>query len=221
MRDRLLALFAKLPVSGRVKTRLCPPLSPHEAARLYEAMLLDILDQHRADTGADRVLWYTPAEARGWFERAAAGSYRLRVQQGASLAERMRRAFWVHAEEGYRRIVLRGTDSPTLPLARVESAFETLARADGVLCPDLDGGYNLIGLRRPCDALFELEMSRSDVLARTQAQARELGLRLELLAGHHDVDRAADLERLREGLCEERTPRTLGWFRGPRASIGS
>ena len=220
MSDALLALFAKAPIPGQVKTRLCPPLSLSEAASLYEAMLLDILEQHASFRGADRVLWYSPPEAASWFEPAAAQGYRLRPQQGSDLAARMRTLFRVHAREGYGRIVLRGTDSPTLPLERVSSAFEALERVDLVLCPDRDGGYNLIGLRRPIDALFDLELSTASVLERTLARASESGLCVEILPPHHDVDTAADLAEMRGGLSEELTPHTLCWLRKTRGSIG-
>jgi rSAM/selenodomain-associated transferase 1 len=194
--SRLLALFAKAPIPGQVKTRLSPPLSFAEAASLYEAMLLDILDQHAAASDADRVLWYAPPEAASWFEGAVSRGYRLRPQCGANLAARMRTVFHAHADEGYERVVLRGTDSPTLPLERISLAFEALERVDLVLCPDRDGGYNLIGLREPCDALFDLEMSTASVLA-------------------------ADLALIREALSEALTPRTLQWFRDARGRIGS
>ncbi len=211
----LLALFAKAPMPGQVKTRLCPPLSFEQAASLYEAMLLDVLDRPLAARGVDRALWFAPASAKAWFEQAA-GGYRLCAQQGPDLAERMCRAFQQHAEEGYERIVLRGTDSPTLPDATVAAAFSRLESAPVVLCPDRDGGYNLIGLREPSDPLFDLELSTATVLDRTLARARELGLGVELLPPHHDVDRFEDLARIR---TDERTPRTARWLEQARDSM--
>ena len=203
----VLALFAKAPIAGQVKTRLCPPLRPQQAAELYEAMLLDILDQHRATQDAALALWYTPVGSEAWF-RAHALGYALQLQQGATLPLRMSALFRAHAAQGYARIVLRGTDSPTLPAERVAEAFEALAHADLVLCPDRDGGYNLIGLRGASDALFEVEMSTGNVLQWTVDRGKALGMRVELLAPHHDVDTAADLELLASELCEQRTPRT-------------
>jgi rSAM/selenodomain-associated transferase 1 len=215
----VLALFAKQPLPGFVKTRLCPPLEPAQAAQLYTAMLLDILEQHAAEPGVERVLWYTPAEGRPWFERNCPAGYQLRVQRGAALAERMRELFRAHAAEGHRRIVLRGTDSPTLPPQRVTEAFAALARVDLVLCPDRDGGYNLIGLREPQDALFELQMSTGSVLEGTLARAREKGLRVQLLEPHHDVDTAADLALLESEMMGARAPRTAAWLAETRARM--
>jgi hypothetical protein len=215
----VLALFAKQPVAGQVKTRLCPPLAPHEAAALYSAMLLDILDQHAFES-ADRALWYTPAEARGWFEKQCPAGYRLYPQQGPSLPSRMRELFRSHAREGYRRMVLRGTDSPTLPAVRIAEAFEQLeSAADLVLCPDRDGGYNLIGLREPVDALFDLQMSTSSVLDWTLERARSLGLRASLLTPHHDVDTESDLALLASEVSAGRTPRTAAWLAEARGRI--
>ncbi len=217
MSARVLALFAKQPVPGRVKTRLAPPFSLEQAASLYEAMLADILDQHSKTDGCDRVLWHEPAAAADWFQRAIPRGYRLLPQRGADLAERMCNLFRTHAAEGYQRIVLRGTDSPTLPLERVAEAFRALDENDLVLCPDRDGGYNLIGLSTPQDSLFELEMSTASVLEQTLARARERELRSKVLAVHHDVDTASDLELLEPELSEALTPRTLRWFRDARS----
>jgi rSAM/selenodomain-associated transferase 1 len=214
----VLALFAKAPIPGQVKTRLIPPLRPDEAAALYEAMLLDILDQH-AGEAIDLALWHAPPEAAAWFRRHAPPRYRIRAQAGADLALRMAHLFEVHAAEGFDRIVLRGTDSPTLPAERVSAAFASLERCDLVLCPDLDGGYNLIGLRRACTSLFELQMSRRSVLGETLERARRENLRTLLLSPHYDVDTAADLKRLLADVSVERTPRTLRWLESVRDKV--
>ncbi len=210
---RVLALFAKAPVAGAAKTRLAPELTTERAAAFYEAMLLDVLYQHADARDCELALWFTPDESRAWFEKHAPAGYRLLHQRGRDLAERMRALFQFHAAEGFERIVLRGTDSPTLPAARVAQAFAALERAPLVLCPDRDGGYNLIAQSVPHDALFELELSRSSVLTATLARARELGLRAELLPAHHDVDTWADVVRLGPELDPARTPRTLSQYR--------
>ena len=210
----VLAVFAKAPVAGRVKTRMCPPLTPEQAAALYEAMLLDVLAQPAPDPRVARALWFTPAGERAWFE-AAAPDWSLHLQEGEDLPARLRWAFRAHAEQGRSRIVVRGSDSPTLPPSTVAAAFDALERSDLAICPDRDGGYNLIGMRRPADALFELAMSTARVLEETLERARELGLSVHLLPGHHDLDTAEDLQRLGPA---ELAPRTARWLEG--ASIG-
>ena len=209
----VLVLFAKEPRPGRVKTRLSPPLSPESAAHLYEAMLLDIAEQRAGGAAVDLAVCYTPAESEPWFRSHLPADYALKAQEGESLAARMSAAVGAYARAGYQRIALRGTDSPTLPAARIRDAFAALERADLVLCPDLDGGYNLIGLREPCDALFQIEMSTGSVLEQTQAAAERLGLRQVVLPGHHDVDRESDLRRLDATPDSlDRAPRTRRWL---------
>lgn len=198
---------------GAVKTRLAPELGAARAAAFYEAMLLDVLDQHAGARDCELCLWFTPDESEDWFAKHAPPSYRRIAQRGDTLAARMRALFQLHAREGAERIVLRGTDSPTLPLARIAQAFAALEHAPLVLCPDRDGGYNLIGQRAPHDELFDLELSHASVLAATLARARALGLRADLLPAHHDVDTWADLARLGPELDPRLTPRTLSQFR--------
>jgi rSAM/selenodomain-associated transferase 1 len=220
----ILALFAKAPVAGQVKTRLVPHLRAEEAAELYRAMLLDIACEHAESpptANVELALWYSPAEARAWFEAEMPGAYRLLPQRGPDLSARMAELFRTHTAEGAQRIVLRGTDSPTLPLDRVAEAFRRLEQTDLVLCPDRDGGYNLIGLRRACDPLFDLEMSTASVLDTTLQRAAELGLRCELLPPHYDVDTAEDLELLRRDTSPRRARRTHDWLVSPRASMDS
>jgi len=200
-------------VPGFVKTRLAPDIAPERAAALYEAMLLDVLDQHASVSDCELALWFTPDGAADWFAAHAPPAYRRLPQRGDDLAQRMRALFRFHAAEGFDRIVLRGTDSPTLPVARVAQAFDALEHSPLVLCPDRDGGYCLIGLREPHDALFEIELSRASVLGATLARARELGLACELVPGHHDVDTWQDVVRLGAELDVSRTPRTLARHR--------
>ncbi|HKC49795.1 MAG TPA: DUF2064 domain-containing protein, partial [Myxococcota bacterium] len=97
MTRRVLALFAKAPVPGAVKTRLAPELGAERAAAFYEAMLLDVLDQHAGARDCELALWFTPDESADWFARHVPASYRRLQQRGRDLAERMRELFRFHA----------------------------------------------------------------------------------------------------------------------------
>lgn len=154
-------------------------------------------------------------------------------QQGADLGEKLFRSLSVAAAEHPGGVAAVGSDHPTLPLARVQRAFELLAGgSDVVLGPADDGGYYLIALRPGAvrRRLFaEIPWSTRGVLAATEARCRELGLRVAHLPPGHDVDEPADLERLAgllagdpaAGLDDEATdcPRTrrllLAWGRLP------
>ena len=142
---RHLAVFARWPSEGRVKTRLSPALPPALAARLHRAMLEDALELARA-APVDRrwIYWADAPEADATLEPAA--SRRAR-RSGADLGERLERAFAdLLASPGDRAVAI-GVDCPALDASRIAAAFERLERHDVVLGPARDGGYYLIGPR--------------------------------------------------------------------------
>ncbi|MGB9634221.1 MAG: TIGR04282 family arsenosugar biosynthesis glycosyltransferase, partial [Chloroflexaceae bacterium] len=199
----------------RTKTRLCPPLSHAAAAELYACFLRDTLALARQVPASSRVIVYQPEEAADYFA-ALAPDFALLPQQGADLGERMERCFTTVLGAGQGAAVLIGSDIPTLPMAHVNRAFALLGEHDLVLGPSDDGGYNLIGMRRPHPRpLREVTMSTPTVLRDTLAIAAELGLRAALLPGWYDVDTPADLARLRAELSAAPTtvaPHTRAWL---------
>jgi rSAM/selenodomain-associated transferase 1 len=191
-----LIVFAKAPRPGLVKTRLCPPLSLEESAAFYDAMLVDVLEasaRFAAALGLTPVLAFHPPDgARELLDRAPPG-YRLQVQRGADLGERMANAFAEAAAAGIDRILLRGSDSPALGQEIFATALDRLDRGDDVvLTPDQGGGYAVIGMRRPQSTLFEAPMSREDVLTRALDAARRDGLRVSTTTPGFDVDTMGD-----------------------------
>ena len=211
-----LSVFAKAPRPGQVKTRLSPPLSPEQAAELYDAMLSDGLD---ASLGFARrldlepVLHFDPPDARAELAARAPPGFRLLPQAGAGLAERMANAFVQGSTEGAARMILRGSDSPGLELGHVEDALARIDAGDDlVLTPDQGGGYALIALKEPRSELFEVAMSTRSVLEETLARARSLGLVASLTRPSFDLDRATDLPWI-DGLAPGRSsvlcPRTV------------
>ena len=100
--------------------------------------------------------------------------------------------------DGADRTVVIGTDCPALTAGHLERAFQALETSDAVLGPTHDGGYYLIGLRRPEPELFsEIAWSTEAVLTQTRSAADGLGLRVALLDTLHDLDNADDLHRAR------------------------
>jgi rSAM/selenodomain-associated transferase 1 len=192
-----LVVMAKAPRAGAVKTRLCPPLSPAAAARLYRCFLLDVLDRVRTLRGVTPVVAYTPRRARGFFASAQPGMLLL-PQGGGDLGGRMAGVFARVFAQGFAAALVIGADSPTLPTRHLRAAVRALARgADGVIGPSEDGGYYLLGLRAPCPAMFEgIAWSTGRVLAQTLARARRAGRELARLPPWYDVDTVADLRRL-------------------------
>jgi rSAM/selenodomain-associated transferase 1 len=212
----VLVVFAKRPEPGQVKTRLCPPFTPEQAAAFYACMLDDVLEtsaRAAAALGLEAVLAVHPPEAASTLPAPA--GVRREPQRGADLGARMEHALARELAEGRRPVLLRGSDSPTLGLAALGAALDALASTDLVICPDRDGGYNLVGLCRPAPGLFDHPMSTGSVLADTLAHAERCGLSHALLPAGFDVDRAADLELLAaarsRGLAAD-CPRTLAWL---------
>jgi len=198
--DRLI-IFAKEPVPGKVKTRLCPPLLPVEAAGLYEAFITDTLDKALSIKSCAVTLAYSPDDAKGYFRRLAAGrDISLEPQEGPDLGARMLRAFNAAFEKGATKAALIGTDIPTLPVKVIREAFERLDVYDAVFAPTRDGGYCLAALKSSRKALFEdIEWSTQDVLSDTLEKARGLGLAVFLLPAQSDVDTPDDLLALFKG----------------------
>jgi rSAM/selenodomain-associated transferase 1 len=213
-----LLVFAKEPRPGAVKTRLCPPFSAEQAASFYAFLLADILETSAAAAerlGLAPILCVAPAEA---CERVAAGApaaYRVLPQRGRDLGARMERAFEDAAALHGGPLLLRGSDSPLLGEGTLAAALAALEEADLALSPDLDGGYNLVGLRRPAPGLFAHAMSTATVLADTLANAGRLGLRAVQLEAGFDLDTAADLAHLARARREGRAgccPRSLAFL---------
>ncbi len=197
----LLVVFAKRPEPGQVKTRLCPPLTPEQAAGFYAAMLRDVLDTMAAEApplGLALRLAVHPPEALADPGVPVPPGFEAVAQHGADLSERLDDAARRAHAEGFAPVLLRGSDSPLLDGALLGRALDALLRCDVVLCPDLDGGYNLVGLRRPLAGLFAHEMSTGRVLEDTSRRARELGASVELLPGGFDIDTFEDLRILWE-----------------------
>jgi hypothetical protein len=194
---RALLIVAKRPVAGQTKTRLCPPLALDEAAQLYECFLRDTLDVARAVPHVVRHIAYLPRDESDYFHQLAP-DFALTPQVGESLGERLDHALTHCLRDGFARAVIMDSDSPTLPPAYVAQAFDALDAADVTLGPCEDGGYYLIGVKRPQPHLLrEVRMSTPDVLRDTLSRAEQAGLRVALLPMWYDVDTVQELQRLR------------------------
>lgn len=198
------AIMAKAPTAGEVKTRLCPPLSPAEAAAVYRCFLLDKVAQVRALAGASSVIAFTPDDGRSVFEQLAP-DFRLIAQGAGDLGSRLFNSLNGLLCQGYAAAVAVDSDTPTLPTDFLRQAVDLVATPtiDIVLGPCDDGGYYLIGMRRAWPALFEdMPWSTPEVLPETIRRAEAKGLRVCCLPTWFDVDTPGDLERLIASLAE-------------------
>src|SRR5215207_5235419 len=134
-----LLVMAKAPVPGRVKTRLCPPCTPHQAARLAAAALADTLATVRATPAARRVL------VLAGVLRRPPGSFDMVPQRGEGLGQRLASAYVDTAVPGMASFLV-GMDTPQLTARLLTVALRRLVTADAVLGPALDGGWWGLGL---------------------------------------------------------------------------
>jgi|SRR5215204_562188 len=221
-------VMAKAPRAGEAKTRLAPPLTPAEAARLAACLFADTVAA-ALGVGAAVVVAYAPADGRPLLEETlrvalrggASGGVLWLEQRGVDLGERLDGVAGRAFGGGFGPLLFIGADSPTLPPSFLAAALEGLAggRADVALGATEDGGYYAVGMREPAAGLFDsVEWSTPRAYAQTARNAARLGLRLSELPPWYDVDTPEDLARLRAELSADedarrRAPSTCEWLR--------
>jgi rSAM/selenodomain-associated transferase 1 len=197
------AIMAKAPRPGQVKTRLCPPLTGAEAAALYRCFLLDKIAQVSALRGITPVLSYDSPDVKSMFEAMLPPHFLLIPQLGDDLGSRLLSTFDQLFQLGYTQVMVIDSDTPTLPAAYLEQALTLMAehQNDVVLGPTEDGGYYLIGLRRSHRKLFEqMPWSTSQVFSETRRRSGQYGLTVACTDYWYDIDTPDDLARLRGSL---------------------
>jgi rSAM/selenodomain-associated transferase 1 len=177
-----LIIIAKAPVPGRVKTRLCPPCTPGQAAALAAAALADTVECARR--AGDRVVVALDGAAPPWLD------VEVIAQRGEGLAERLAAAF----EDVGEPALLIGMDTPQVTPALLEDGLARLrAGAPAVLGRASDGGYWALGLQRPDRELFRaIPMSTERTAAEQARRLAERDLAVSELPVLRDVDTFAD-----------------------------
>lgn len=196
-----LGIFTKYWTPGETKTRLGAAIGYEEAGLIARAFI-NCLVQRFHNTADRCVLAVAPPESIAIFGQHFAGTdWIVEPQSQGDLGVRMRHYFASALAAGAERVVLLGSDSPTLPLENVAQAFETLATRPVVLGPTLDGGYYLVGIAGEVPPIFEgIDWSTELVFEQTVKRLRSAGLGFGCLPQWYDVDEAEDLERLRREL---------------------
>lgn len=193
-------VMAKAPLAGYAKTRLIPALGAEGAARLATRLLQHAIEQALAAALGPVELCCAPDHHHAAFASLRASPGLVWSDQGdGDLGARMARAFERRLALGS-SVLMIGTDAPALDAALLRRAANALADTDAVFVPAFDGGYALIGLRRPAPALFgAMTWSVSSVMAQTRERLAAAGLRHTELPPLADIDEAADLIHLPEG----------------------
>jgi uncharacterized protein len=192
----LIVIFAKAPRAGRAKTRLVPAIGPEAAARLHLRMIERTVATALSAACGPVEIHGAPATDAMLGALARRKKVVLRSQAPGDIGQRMDAAF----RQGLRRharMILVGSDCPVLGPRDFWRAARLLPGCDAVLAPAEDGGYPLIGLSRPCAALFErIDWSTPSVMEQTRQRLIALGWRWRELRTLWDVDRPEDLARL-------------------------
>ena len=200
MSDVQLLVVAKEPVPGRVKTRLCPPLTPAQAAEVAGAALEDTLDAVRATPAGRRVLVLDG--------RYDAPGLDVVPQRSGPFDERLGGAF--DDVDPARPALLVGMDTPQLTPGLLAAACDALLGADAVLGLAHDGGWWALGLRRPDgDLVRGVVTSRADTGQRQLDRLRAAGLRTVLLPTLTDVDTVTEALAVAEQAPGTRFARAL------------
>jgi rSAM/selenodomain-associated transferase 1 len=196
----IIAIMAKAPVVGTVKTRLAMMIGVDGATTLHERLTRRTIETALAADVGPVKLWCLPDDRHAFFQGLAAEfPLTLLRQPSGDLGARMLAA--VVTAQGPALVL--GTDCPALTAEHLRDAAAALRDGnDAVVFPADDGGYVLIGLREPQPDLFsEMAWSTAEVMNETRTRLTNLGLSWREPAHLWDVDRPSDLRRMRrEGM---------------------
>jgi rSAM/selenodomain-associated transferase 1 len=201
-------VFAKAPEPGRVMTRLAADIGPESAVGLYRCFLADIAAQvGRLDTSLERpvraVFAYAGDPDHPDFEPFRHAGFEFVSQGEGDLGDRLVRMTEKSFGDGASRLIIIGTDSPTLGPAHFRGALAALDDHDVVVGPSFDGGYYMIGLRAPHTTVFEgIDWSTPRVFGQTLRHCRASSLLCEALEFWYDVDTFDDLKMLETHLFD-------------------
>lgn len=220
------AVMAKASIAGKTKTRLVPPLTEDEAAKLNTVFLRDAADNIvAAATFASIRGWmaFSPAGAESFFRAHLPESIGLLETVAPTLGECLHYAAVSLLRAGHGAVCLVNSDSPTLPVGYLVTAATALAAPGDriALGPSTDGGYYLIGMKRPHAGLFQdIAWSTDQVFSQTLARAAVLGISVVHLPTWYDVDNEDTLRLLVQEVLDDRPFRDVGtatlatWTRG-------
>lgn len=221
-----IAVMAKASIGGKTKTRLVPPLTEDEAAMLNTVFLRDAADNILSAAAFANVsgwMAYAPAGSEHFFRTHLPKSVGLIETVAPTLGECLHYAAAELLRSGHGAVCLINSDSPTLPIGYLVAAATALAAPGDriVLGPSTDGGYYLIGMKRPHSGLFkDITWSTDQVFSQTIARAEVLGLSVFQLPNWYDVDNAETLQLLVHEVLDGEPFRAVGtptpatWTRG-------
>jgi rSAM/selenodomain-associated transferase 1/rSAM/selenodomain-associated transferase 2 len=190
-------IFTRVPVPGETKTRLMPYFTPKKCAMLHSCFLKDIAASCK-DIKADIFVCYTPADKESKLHDIF-GEISYFPQEGNDLGARMFNAIERVLKIGYGSCILVGTDVPEMRACDIRSAFRILEKKDVVFGPSEDGGYYLVGMKKPIREVFEKQTyGHGSVLENTIRALSEKNISVGLGTEKYDIDTREDISKYRD-----------------------
>jgi rSAM/selenodomain-associated transferase 1 len=188
-----LIIIAKHPDKGSVKTRLSGMMTDEKRLKIYTFLLKSTFSRLGSINGVDTFIAFAPRQAERYF--SSFGLYLLPLPDG-DLGVRMFHAFREVFSNDYQKAALVGVDIPDLSPHIIQMGFELLNNSDIVFGPAQDGGYYLIGMKKPIHALFhEIPWSSEITLQKSMEKARNLGYTVSLTEKLSDIDTIEDVKK--------------------------
>lgn len=196
MSKNALVLVARVPEKGKVKTRLSPFLSEDDIVTLYTNFLADTSGKMMSVDAEKVIGYYSETESDFFYEKFP--DFRIIIQGGCDLGERLKNLFKALFDEDFKAVVAIGADTPHILPSFLKKAFEVLENShDAVIGPSDDGGYYLIGVNKFVPEIFEgLNWGGKDVFDTTLEKCRFEGLITYVMDKFYDLDRPEDLMKL-------------------------
>ncbi|AKN30900.1 glycosyltransferase [Clostridium carboxidivorans P7] len=194
-----LILMTRVPIAGMTKTRLMKIFTGTECAQLQQCFLLDLFKMlNKIRKTVDIYITYTPEKSFYLVDHIIPSFIDSFPQQGDDLGNRMNNAIEKLLNKGYSKVILIGSDIPSLQPEDISKAYEELENNDICLGPTNDGGYYLIGMKKNCKKIFNnnLKWGNKSVFEATLAIANNLGYNVGLTTKLNDIDEKEDIEDL-------------------------
>lgn len=191
-----LILFVFVPPEGQAKNKLMPFLRYEETVALHSCFAKDVY-QKACRSGADVYVFFTPSDKRAVFKKILGEDAILLPQHGSDLGQRMKNAIGAVLRMGYAKVVLMGTDIPHIRPETIQNAFDSLEKKDIVICPALDGGYYLIGMKQEYHSIWNIKRyGTNTVMYDTMQHMKAEHLSISVGQMYYDVDREEDVKQL-------------------------
>jgi len=188
--ESLLIIFTKNPKIGKVKTRLAATTDNETALNIYKFLLQHTLSVTE-NLEVSKEVYYSEAIAKKDIWKP--DIYSKKLQKGNGLGERMKNAFEEGFKNGYKNIIIIGSDLYDLQQPDLENAFKVLAKKEAVIGPATDGGYYLLGMNKLFPEVFrEKDWGTASVLEETLKDLKNQDF--ALLEARNDVDYYSDIK---------------------------